>query len=152
PGAAAAVVGRARGGPGGKADAALRLGARGAGRQAGRARGAFGPRVAPAGGRGVVWRAAPGARGALCTAREHRDRRGSDARAHGAVGAQCGIGRHSGDGAQTGGGRGKEVRELERRIDVLESDLQDLTRSLTGMREELQFVQRLLEDPKKKSP
>ncbi len=51
-----------------------------------------------------------------------------------------------------GGGRGKEVRELERRIDVLESDLQDLTRSLTGMREELQFVQRLLEDPKKKSP
>ncbi|HYU00533.1 MAG TPA: hypothetical protein VEK85_09150 [Gemmatimonadales bacterium] len=51
-----------------------------------------------------------------------------------------------------GGGRGKEVRELERRVDVLESDLQDLTRSLTGMREELQFVQRLLEDPKKKSP
>ena len=51
-----------------------------------------------------------------------------------------------------GSGRGKEVRELEHRVDVLESDLQDLTRSLTGMREELQFVQRLLEDPKKKSP
>lgn len=48
------------------------------------------------------------------------------------------------------GGRGSEVRELERRLEVLESDLQDLTRSVTGMREEVQFVQRLLEDPNKK--
>lgn len=56
-----------------------------------------------------------------------------------------------GDGAGAGGGsRGGEVRELERRIEVLESDVQDLTRSVTGMREEIQFVQRLLEDPKKK--
>ncbi len=42
------------------------------------------------------------------------------------------------------------VRELERRVETLETDLEDMTRSLTGMREELQFVQRLLEDPKKK--
>jgi hypothetical protein len=42
------------------------------------------------------------------------------------------------------------VRELERRVEALETDLEDMTRSVTGMREELQFVQRLLEDPKKK--
>ena len=56
-----------------------------------------------------------------------------------------------GDGAagETGGG----VRQLERRVDALETDLQELNRSITGMREELQFVQRLLEDPgKKKRP
>jgi archaellum component FlaC len=47
-------------------------------------------------------------------------------------------------------GRGTEVRELERRIEVLETDLEDLTRSVTGMRDEIQFVQRLLEDPNKK--
>jgi len=42
------------------------------------------------------------------------------------------------------------VRELERRVEALETDIADLTRSVTGMREEIQFVQRLLEDPKKK--
>ena len=41
------------------------------------------------------------------------------------------------------------VRELERRVEALETDIADLTRSVTGMREEIQFVQRLLEDPKK---
>lgn len=45
---------------------------------------------------------------------------------------------------------GTEVRELQRRVDVLETDLEEVTRSLAGMREELQFVQRLLEDPTKK--
>jgi chaperonin cofactor prefoldin len=45
------------------------------------------------------------------------------------------------------------VRQLEQRVETLESDLEDLNRSITGMREELQFVQRLLEDPgKKKRP
>jgi hypothetical protein len=39
---------------------------------------------------------------------------------------------------------------LEKRIAVLESDLEDLSRSSVGMRDELQFMQRLLEDPKKK--
>ena len=42
------------------------------------------------------------------------------------------------------------MRELERRVEALETDIADLTRSVTGMREEIQFVQRLLEDPKKK--
>jgi nitrogen fixation/metabolism regulation signal transduction histidine kinase len=43
------------------------------------------------------------------------------------------------------GGRG-----LERRVEALETDLEDLNRAIAGMREELQFVQRLLEDPTKK--
>ena len=43
------------------------------------------------------------------------------------------------------------VQVLERRLAVLESDLEDLSRSIVGMRDELQFLQRLLEDPKKKS-
>lgn len=55
-----------------------------------------------------------------------------------------------GDGAAPGTGPG--VRQLERRVDVLETDLEELNRSLAGMREELQFVQRLLEDPGKKKP
>jgi hypothetical protein len=42
------------------------------------------------------------------------------------------------------------VQLLERRIAVLESELEDLSRSIVGMRDELQFMQRLLEDPKKK--
>jgi hypothetical protein len=43
-----------------------------------------------------------------------------------------------------------EVQVLERRIAVLESDVEDLSRMITGMRDELQFMQHLLEDPKKK--
>jgi len=42
------------------------------------------------------------------------------------------------------------VQLHERRIAVLESDIEDLSRSIGGMRDELQFMQRLLEDPKKK--
>jgi uncharacterized protein involved in exopolysaccharide biosynthesis len=42
------------------------------------------------------------------------------------------------------------VQQLEQRIAVLESELEDLSRSVGGMRDEVQFVQRLLEDPKKK--
>lgn len=49
-----------------------------------------------------------------------------------------------------GEGATGSVRELERRVEALETDIADLTRSVTGMREEIQFVQRLLEDPKKK--
>ena len=48
------------------------------------------------------------------------------------------------------GSAGGDVKALERRLDVLESELADLTRSVSGMHDELQFVQRLLEDPKKK--
>src|SRR5437764_4169206 len=58
-----------------------------------------------------------------------------------------------GDGGGAGGGAGAAgVRQLERRVEVLETDLEELNRSITGMREELQFVQRLLEDPRKKTP
>jgi hypothetical protein len=53
-----------------------------------------------------------------------------------------------GNGSATRG----DVRELQRRVEVLETDLDDLSRSISGMREELQFVQRLLEDPSKKKP
>jgi len=58
-----------------------------------------------------------------------------------------------GDGGGAGSGGGAGVRQLEQRGETLESDLEDLNRSIAGMREELQFVQRLLEDPgKKKRP
>jgi hypothetical protein len=43
-----------------------------------------------------------------------------------------------------------DVQVLERRIAVLENDLEDLSRTIVGMRDELQFMQHLLEDPKKK--
>jgi hypothetical protein len=45
-----------------------------------------------------------------------------------------------------------ELRDLQRKVDLLETEIEDLTRSLGGMRDELQFVQRLLEDPHKKKP
>src|SRR2546423_14072222 len=57
-----------------------------------------------------------------------------------------------GGGGGGAGGTGAGVRQLERRVEVLETDLEELNRSITGMREELQFVQRLLEDPRKKKP
>ena len=58
-----------------------------------------------------------------------------------------------GDGGGAGSGGGAGVRQLEQRVEALETDLEDLNRSINGMREELQFVQRLLEDPgKKKRP
>jgi len=57
-------------------------------------------------------------------------------------------GQGEGGGAGSGGGAG--VRKLEQRVETLESDLEDLNRSIAGMREELQFVQRLLEEPGKK--
>ena len=58
-----------------------------------------------------------------------------------------------GDGGASGSGAGAGVRQLEQRVEALETDLEDLNRSIAGMREELQFVQRLLEDPgKKKRP
>ncbi len=47
---------------------------------------------------------------------------------------------------------GTGVRQLEHRVEALETDLEELNRSIAGMREELQFVQRLLEDPGKRKP
>ena len=61
--------------------------------------------------------------------------------------------RLEGQGDGGGAGSGAGVRKLEQRVEALESDLEDLNRSIAGMREELQFEQRLLEDPgKKKRP
>ncbi|MGH7700905.1 MAG: hypothetical protein ACREMJ_10375 [Gemmatimonadales bacterium] len=45
---------------------------------------------------------------------------------------------------------GGDVRELARKVDVLEDEVEQLHRSLEGMRDEVQFVQRLLEDPTRK--
>ena len=41
-----------------------------------------------------------------------------------------------------------EVQDLRRKVDLLEGEMEELHRSLTGMKDELQFVQRLLEKPK----
>jgi hypothetical protein len=45
-----------------------------------------------------------------------------------------------------------EVHDMQRKIELLETELEDLNRSVAGMREEIQFVQRLLEDPRRKKP
>lgn len=45
-----------------------------------------------------------------------------------------------------------ELRDVQRKVELLETEIEDLTRSVTGMREELQFMQRLLEDPRRKKP
>jgi hypothetical protein len=59
------------------------------------------------------------------------------------------------EGGAGGGGAGgptPELRDLQRKVEVLETEIEDLTRSLSGMRDEVQFMQRLLEDPHRKKP
>jgi hypothetical protein len=51
-----------------------------------------------------------------------------------------------------GGGPAPELRDVQRKVDLLETEIEDLNRSVSGMREELQFMQRLLEDPRRKKP
>jgi len=41
-----------------------------------------------------------------------------------------------------------EVQDLHKKVDLLEGEMEELHRSLAGMKDELQFVQRLLEKPK----
>jgi hypothetical protein len=60
--------------------------------------------------------------------------------------------RLEGAAGQGEGGAVPEVRELQRKVEVLETEIEDLNRSLSGMRDEIQFVQRLLEDPHRKKP
>jgi nitrogen fixation/metabolism regulation signal transduction histidine kinase len=48
-----------------------------------------------------------------------------------------------------GGGGGGNLVDLQRKVDVLEGEVEELTRSLSATREELQFMQRLLEKPKR---
>ncbi|HYU27791.1 MAG TPA: hypothetical protein VEK83_02075 [Gemmatimonadales bacterium] len=50
------------------------------------------------------------------------------------------------------GGPTPELRDVQRKVEVLETEMEDLSRSVAGMREELQFMQRLLEDPRRKKP
>jgi hypothetical protein len=45
-----------------------------------------------------------------------------------------------------------ELGDMQRKVELLESEVADLNRTVTGMRDELQFVQRLLEDPHRKKP
>ena len=49
-------------------------------------------------------------------------------------------------------GAGPELRETQRKVELLESEVEELNRSIAAMRDELQFVQRLLEDPHRKKP
>jgi len=49
-------------------------------------------------------------------------------------------------------GPSPELRDMQRKVELLESEIEDLNRLVTGMREELQFMQRLLEDPSRKKP
>jgi len=54
-----------------------------------------------------------------------------------------------GDEGGGGSGGGANLRDLQQKVDVLESDVEELNRSLSATREELQFLQRLLEKPKR---
>lgn len=50
------------------------------------------------------------------------------------------------------GGPTPELRDMQRKVELLESEVEELNRSMSGMRDEIQFVQRLLEDPTRKKP
>jgi hypothetical protein len=41
---------------------------------------------------------------------------------------------------------------MKPKVELLESEVEELHRSLSGMKDELQFVQRLLEKPKSPGP
>lgn len=56
--------------------------------------------------------------------------------------------RLEGNSALSGG----DVKQLQQKVEILEGEVEDLHRSVTGMRDELQFVQRLLEKPKNSKP
>lgn len=55
-------------------------------------------------------------------------------------------------GGGPGGIGGADVKQLQQKVDLLESEVEELNRTVAGMRDELQFVQRLLENPAKKKP
>ena len=56
------------------------------------------------------------------------------------------------EGTGAGAGPAPELRDLQRKVETLETEIEDLNRSLAGLRDEMQFVQRLLEDPHRKKP
>ncbi len=51
--------------------------------------------------------------------------------------------RMEGGGAGTG-----DLQNLQRKVELLEGEVEELHRSLGGMKDELQFMQRLIEKPK----
>jgi len=64
-----------------------------------------------------------------------------------------GRGGRGGAGGAGGEGQGSaELRDVKRKVEMLETEVEDLNRSVAGMKEELQFLQRLLEDPRRKKP
>jgi len=62
------------------------------------------------------------------------------------------VARRMEGGGRDGGGTPAELRDMQRKVEVLETEVEDLNRTIAGMREELQFMQRLLEDPRRKKP
>ena len=50
------------------------------------------------------------------------------------------------------GGSVSELREMKRKVELLETEVEDLNRTIAGMKDEVQFMQRLLEDPHRKKP
>ncbi len=58
------------------------------------------------------------------------------------------LGRSMARRFEGGSGGNVEVQDLHRKVDLLEGEMEELHRSLAGMKDELQFVQRLLEKPK----
>jgi hypothetical protein len=60
-----------------------------------------------------------------------------------------GRGDEGGGGGGGSRGGGESLRDLQHKVDALESDVEELNRSLSATREELQFLQRLLEKPKR---
>lgn len=48
--------------------------------------------------------------------------------------------------------RGGDLTAINRKVELLEGEVEELTRNLAATREEVQFVQRLLEKPKPQLP
>jgi len=55
--------------------------------------------------------------------------------------------RFEGDRAVGGGAGGNELAQLRQQVELLETEVEELHRTLDGVKDEVQFVQRLLENP-----
>ncbi len=49
-----------------------------------------------------------------------------------------------------GVGPESDVKQLHQKVELLEGEVEELNRTLAGLRDEVQFVHRLLEDPTRK--
>jgi predicted PurR-regulated permease PerM len=58
------------------------------------------------------------------------------------------LGRSIARRLEGGGTQNGDMQSLQRKVDLLEGEVEELHRSVLGMKDELQFVQRLLEKPK----